>query len=150
MLKRMVSFLTLFSAKEHAKLQGNHKCVERLHTEIKVRWWYYCTKCKKKVFRKCVFPFKFISCLHRKTSFAILFTICGEMKQFKILIQYKYSNETTLSLRTHRYYCRRQRTRCVIFLTKTCFHYVRNLLFSLKFGLERILHIPVLHTYFLY
>ena len=104
----------------------------------------------KKVLLKCVFPFKFISCLHRKTSFAILFTICGEMKQFKILVQYKYSNETTLSLSTHRYYCRRQRTRCVIFLTKTCFHYVRNLLFSLKFGLERILHIPVLHTYFLY
>ena len=105
---------------------------------------------ENKIFLKCVFPFKFISCFYPKTSFAVLFTICGEMKQFKILVQYKYSNETTLSLSTHRYYCRRRRTRCVIFLTKTCFHYVKNLLFSLKFVLERILHIAIQHTHTFY
>ena len=86
--------------------------------------------------------------LTSEMSFGVLFTICGEMKQFKILVQYKYSNETTLSLSTHPYYCHRRKTRCVIFLTKTCFHYVKNLLFSLKFVLERILHIAVIYTYF--
>ena len=137
-----------------------HACMSNWRINIRVlkgcilRWKHdydiIAQNTRNKIFLKCAFPFKFISCFYPRRSFAVLFTICGEMKQFKILIQYKYSNETTLSLRTHRYYCRRRRTRCVIFLTKTCFHYVKNLLFSLKFVLERILHIAVQHTHFLY